>query len=97
MAHDDESEDNRIVAVQLFSNMSNCLGQGLCEQFVGLEILSLGEDVSFKVRKEAIKQLPKIANLVNSQFFARLLGFYLGKAKDPSNWAIRKTCVDVAL
>jgi serine/threonine-protein phosphatase 4 regulatory subunit 1 len=36
MAHDDENEDNRIVAVQLFSNMSECFGKNLCEQFIGL-------------------------------------------------------------
>jgi len=51
MAHDDTNEDNRIVAVQLFSNMSEVFGKSLCEQFIGLELLSLGEDTSFKVRK----------------------------------------------
>jgi hypothetical protein len=50
MAHDD-SEENRIVAVQLFSNLSDCFGQQLCEQFIGLEILSLGDDPSVRVRK----------------------------------------------
>lgn len=97
MAHDDDSEDNRIVAVQLFSSMSECFGKNLCEQFIGLEILSLGEDISFKVRKEAIKQLPIIAKLVNSQFYGRLFSFYQLKAKDQSNWAIRKACVDIIL
>lgn len=51
MAHDDVNEDNRIVAVQLFSSMSECFGRDLCEQFIGLEILSLGDDTSVKVRK----------------------------------------------
>lgn len=51
MAHDDSNEDNRIVAVQLFSSMSDCFGNQLCEQFIGLEILSLGDDSSVKVRK----------------------------------------------
>jgi hypothetical protein len=53
--------------------------------------------VSFKVRKEAIKQLPTIAKLVNTQFFGRLFSFYKTKAKDNSNWAIRKACVDIVL
>ena len=30
MAHDDTNEDNRIVAVQLFSSMSECFGSQLC-------------------------------------------------------------------
>ena len=97
MAHDDDNEDNRIVAVQLFSSMSDCFGSSLCEQFIGLEILSLGEDISFKVRKEAIKHLPIIAKLVSRQFFIRLFSFYQQKARDNSNWAIRKACVDILL
>ena len=97
MAHDDENEDNRIVAVQLFSSMSECFGKNLCEQFIGLELLSLGEDPSFKVRKEAIKQLPTIGKLVSQQFFSRLFLFYQAKARDISNWAIRKACVDIIL
>lgn len=97
MAHDDDNEDNRIVAVQLFSSMSECFGKNLCEQFIGLELLSLGEDVSFKVRKEAIKQLPTIGKLVSKQFFSRLFSFYQTKARDSSNWAIRKACIDIIL
>lgn len=95
MAHDDDNEDNRIVAVQLFSSMSECFGQSLCEQFIGLELLSLGEDISYKVRKEAILQLPVIAKLVNRQFFTRLFQFYRDKSKDNSNWVIRKACIDI--
>ena len=53
--------------------------------------------MSFKVRKEAIKQLPIIAKLVNRQFYTRLFAFFQSKAKDISNWAIRKACVDVLL
>ena len=97
MAHDDNNEDNRIVAVQLFSSMGECFGKNLCEQFIGLEMLSLGEDISFKVRKEAIKQLPIICRLVSKQFFNRLFKFYESKAYDNSNWAIRKACVDILL
>ena len=77
--------------------MSECFGKNLCEQFIGLELLSLGEDVSFKVRKEAIKQLPTIGKLVSQQFFSRLFSFYQTKARDSSNWAIRKACIDIAL
>ena len=36
MAHDDDIEENRIVAVQLFSSMSECFGRNLCEQFIAL-------------------------------------------------------------
>lgn len=98
MAHDDSNEDNRIVAVQLFSNMSDCFGKQLCEQFIGLQILSLGDDSSVKVRKQAIKHLPIISKMVSKQFFSnRFSSFFMEKAKDVSNWAIRKACVDIII
>ena len=58
MAHDEQNEQNKIVAVQLFGKMAQCFGQSLCESFVALEILSLGEDPEPRVRKETILQLP---------------------------------------
>lgn len=98
MAHDDTNEDNRIVAVQLFSSMSECFGSQLCEQFIGLEMLSLGDDTSVKVRKEAIKHLPVISKLVSKQFFKnRFSQFYSEKARDSNNWAIRKACIDIII
>ena len=60
-------------------------------------MLSLGEDISLKVRKEAIKYLPVIAKLVNPHFFNRLFQFYQTKCSDNSNWVIRKACVDILL
>jgi hypothetical protein len=47
------------------------------------------------VRKEAILQVPVIGKLVNRQFFARLFQFYRDKARDNSNWVIRKACIDI--
>lgn len=78
--------------------MSDCFGKQLCEQFIGLEILSLGDDSSVKVRKEAIKHLPIISKLVSKQFFTnRFSSFFIEKAKDPNNWALRKACVDIII
>lgn len=58
--------------------MANCFGRDLCEQFVGLEILSLGEDPQIKVRKEAVLNLPTISRIVSHNFFkTRLLPFFL--------------------
>lgn len=51
-----------------------------------------------KVRKEAIKHLPIISKLVSKQFFAnRFSSFFIEKARDNSNWAIRKACVDIII
>lgn len=58
--------------------MSKCFGKDLCEQFVGLELLSLGEDPQVKVRKETIVHLPNISQIVSPLFYKqRFFPFYL--------------------
>lgn len=94
MAHDDESEENRMVAVRLLSEMAPLFGKDLCEQFVGLEFLSMGEDPQLRVRKEAVTNLNSIGKIVSPYFFKqRLLPFYLRLCKDV-NWGVRKSCID---
>lgn len=85
------------MAVQLFSKMADTFGRDLCDQFIGLEILSLGEDSHLKVRQEAIVNLPIISKEVSQSFFRnRLLKFYQKKSNE-TNWGIRKSCVDIII
>ena len=49
--------------------MAPIFGKDLCEQFVGLEILSMGEDEQLKVRKEAVKGIPIVGKIVSQEFF----------------------------
>ena len=59
--------------------MASCFGKDLCEQFVGLEFLSLGEDPQIRVRKEAIINLSHLSKVVTHNFFKqRLLPFFIG-------------------
>lgn len=48
--------------------MALSFGKDLCEQFVGLEFLSLGEDPKVSVRKETVKNLPEISGVVSKAF-----------------------------
>lgn len=58
--------------------MASCFGKDLCEQFVGLEFLSLGEDPQIRVRKEAINNLSLLSKVVSHGFFKqRLLPFFI--------------------
>lgn len=67
-----------LIKSKLLSKMASCFGKDLCEQFVGLEFLSLGEDPQIRVRKEAINNLSLLAKVVTHGFFKqRLLPFYL--------------------
>jgi hypothetical protein len=57
--------------------MAPAFGKDLCEQFVGLEFLSLGEDPQVRVRKEAIGNLTTISRIVSHNFFKqRLFPFF---------------------
>ena len=104
MAHDDENEENRIIAVkvsysffirhyilpilkykfpssyyfQLLSQIASLIGKDLCEQFLALQLLSMGEDPKINVRREVILNLPLIGKIVSPMFFhQRILSFYL--------------------
>jgi len=58
--------------------MAPLFGKDLCEQFVGFEFLSMGEDSQVRVRKEAVSNLTSIGKIVSPNFFKqRLLPFYL--------------------
>lgn len=58
--------------------MAPVFGKELCEQFIGLEFLSKGEDPQIRVRKEAVTHLNSIGKVVSHEFFEkRLLPFYL--------------------
>ena len=58
--------------------MAQFFGKDLCEQFIGFEFCSLGEDQQTRVRREAVVNLPKISNVVSQSFFMKkLFRFYL--------------------
>jgi hypothetical protein len=45
--------------------MSPLFGQAICQQFIGLEFISLGEDPSPLVRRETVLNLNIIAKIVS--------------------------------
>jgi len=95
MAHDDENEENRIIAVKLLSQIASLIGKDLCEQFLALQLLSMGEDPKVSVRREVIANLPLIGKIVSPVFFhQRILSFYLNVCKE-SYWELRKACIDI--
>jgi serine/threonine-protein phosphatase 4 regulatory subunit 1 len=94
MAHDELSEENRVVAIQLLSKLAKTLGADLCEHFIGFEILALGEDPATRVRKECVANLEGISKVVNQKFVQeRFLPFFVKMAEDPA-WIVRKAVVE---
>jgi len=58
--------------------MAPLFGKELCEQFIALQLLSMGEDPHILVRREVVSNIHHTGKVVSSLFFnQRLLPFYL--------------------
>lgn len=54
MSHDEQNEQNKIVALQFFGATAKVLGKQCVESFVAFEIISAAEDERVRIKKEAI-------------------------------------------
>jgi len=58
--------------------MAPLFGKELCEQFIALQLLSMGEDPNIIVRREVVSNIHHTGKIVSSLFFnQRILPFYL--------------------
>ena len=74
LAHDNDVEENRVVATQLLGNLAPTIGRELCCQFVVHEIVSLADDPVFRVRKAAALKIGALCSVVGEELsVARLL------------------------
>eukprot|EP00744_Colponema_vietnamica_P002243 GILI01003566.1.p1 GENE.GILI01003566.1~~GILI01003566.1.p1 ORF type:complete len:751 (-),score=141.61 GILI01003566.1:76-2328(-) len=94
LAHDDEHEEFRVKAIELLSELADQLGRDLCQQFVALEMISLGEDPSFRVRKATAQHFPKVCQVVGPDFTTkRMLPVFLRMSED-AIWGVRKAIAE---
>eukprot|EP00743_Colponemidia_sp_Colp-15_P002536 GILK01002749.1.p1 GENE.GILK01002749.1~~GILK01002749.1.p1 ORF type:complete len:764 (-),score=122.74 GILK01002749.1:190-2481(-) len=94
LAHDDESEEHRMIAVQLLNEMAKHLGKDLCQQFVALELISLAEDPLFRVRKAAAGNFANVCKTVGQEYcIQRLLPVFIHLSQD-GIWGVRKACAE---
>lgn len=69
----------------------------MCEQFVGLEFLSLGDDPLATIRRETVLNLNTISRIVGKRFFQqKMLPFYSQMCND-AEWIVRKAAVEVLI
>ena len=67
LAHDNDVEENRVVATQLLGNLAPTIGRELCCQFVVHEIVSLADDPVFRVRKAAALKIGALCSVVGEE------------------------------
>lgn len=94
MAHDDGSEDMRMLSAVLLNELADTLGPELCYQFVIPEVIALAEDPVFKVRKAAALNLDAVFRTSGpAHATKRLLPAYLRLASDDI-WGVRKAAAE---
>ena len=94
LAHDNEVEENRVVATQLLGALAPVLGAELCQQYVLPEIVCLADDPAFRVRKAAALRIGAVSTVVGPELtVAKLLPVFEVLARDEI-WGVRKASVE---
>lgn len=94
LAHDERAEDYRVVASQLYNDLSPIFGKDLCTSLVLEEIKTLANDMSFSVRKTVGANLGQLCKVVGAQTAVdKILPIYLSLSKDEI-WGVRKACAE---
>jgi len=94
LAHDNETEVNRVVATQLLGALAPVVSGELCCQFILPEIISLADDPVFRVRKAAALKIGGLCTVVGAELsMTRLLPVYETLCRDDI-WGVRKACVE---
>jgi serine/threonine-protein phosphatase 4 regulatory subunit 1 len=94
LARDERAEDYRVVAAQLFDDLSDKFGADLCLSKVLPEVRALSKDSSFSVRRAVASSLGGLcAVLGQTQAEAHVLPIFLALCKDDI-WSVRKACAE---
>lgn len=94
LAHDNDIEENRVVATQLLGSLAPVLGYDLCCQYVLPELVCLADDPAFRVRKAAALRVGTVATVVGPELTVqRLLPVFEVLARDEI-WGVRKASVE---
>ena len=94
LAHDNESEENRVVATHLLGSLAPGIASELRSQFVVPDVISLADDPGFRVRKAAALKIGGLCGVVGPEIaISRLLPVYEALAHDEI-WGVRKASVD---
>ena len=94
LAHDNEIEENRVVATQLLGSLAPVLGPELCRQYVLPDLVCLADDPAFRVRKAAAMRVGAVSTVVGPELtVAKLLPVFEVLARDEI-WGVRKASVE---
>ncbi|CAK70915.1 unnamed protein product (macronuclear) [Paramecium tetraurelia] len=72
MAHDEKSNQNRMLAAETFGKCASLFSMKYCESYICGELLSLGIDLNEFVREKAIEQLPNLSVSLSQKLISYL-------------------------
>lgn len=94
LTQSNDDEDARTTAVQLLNGLAEALGPERCQQFVGVTLVALCEDPSFRVRKATAANFQEVARMVGDEYTLRRLLPAFGSLVRDSHWGVRKAAAE---
>ena len=95
LAHDNEEEDSRCLALQLLSHFASLVEEDYREKIIVNEIISLSDDPVLNVRRTTVVFLVNIWKSVKKDVFEnKLFPIYYKLAYD-NVWGVRKAAVEI--
>ena len=94
VAHDDENEEVKMLALGLLNQLAPTFGKDLCEQFIVMEFICLSDEPNPKMRKTVAASIGKVSQVVSQPCFEhRLFPIFKKLAGDP-NYGVRRAAAD---
>ena len=95
MAQEDENEQKKEIAINLFGRLSPLVGSELVSSYIVPQINFFSNDPSYRVRKEVAIQLKNICDKIDQPSFKkRLLPVYKNLSSD-SSWYVKKVAAEI--
>lgn len=79
----------------LVDEMAETLGEEVCRDKLLYEMVSLADDPVFKVRRELVLRLVRMARIMGQQIFVGVMVPVYRKLSTDAIWSVRKACVEI--
>lgn len=94
LAHDDDNEQFRISAVNLYNGLAEHFGPELCQQFCVPELISLSEDPVFRVRKSTAQSYSNVCKTAGYELSRERMVPSFQRLAHDDIWGVRKACAE---
>lgn len=95
MAHNDNDEEARVLAIKLFNSLGPIIGRELCELYVVPQIAFFASENNTKVRRAVASNFLNMCTSVSENSFKqKLLPVYQKLSRD-SVWFVRKATAEI--